>query len=369
MSRELINANITHVSYVDKGANQKQFFFTKSDKQPDFKKEVQVFINKEEEEQQLVYGIVYEPDVEDSHEDYMTAPEIEKAAHGFMKDARNIDKQHDFQEGVGEVVESYIAPANFEIGGQEIKKGSWVLVTKASDEIWKSIKNGEVTGYSMAGTAETIEKQNKKDDKKPVSKSDDEEYKGFFNVLKNFFTKGELQDRYQDNQKRRNLWAVWDSMEDVFVESIWDNRTPEVADFERLEAGVQDFLTIIQDIKNSDDVQKALENKPESIGKGEVEMKKEDIEKLLDEKLQPINKRLEEVEKEEQEGEQNEGNETSSKEDDVVKQLSGILDQKLEPISKRLETVEKSRGISKQSDVDEDKQENIKKASVWDGLI
>ncbi|SDC14031.1 Putative phage serine protease XkdF [Terribacillus halophilus] len=31
----------------------------------------------------------------------MTAPEIEKAAHGFMKDARNIDTQHDFQAGVG----------------------------------------------------------------------------------------------------------------------------------------------------------------------------------------------------------------------------------------------------------------------------
>ncbi|GIN89123.1 hypothetical protein J22TS1_01740 [Siminovitchia terrae] len=47
MPRELINANITHVSYVDKGASQKQFFFTKSDKQPDFQKEVKPFINKE----------------------------------------------------------------------------------------------------------------------------------------------------------------------------------------------------------------------------------------------------------------------------------------------------------------------------------
>ncbi|MRT18436.1 terminase, partial [Vitellibacter sp. q18] len=93
MPRELINANITHVSYVDKGANQKQFFFTKSDKQPDFQKEVKLFINKEDEEQQLVYGVVYEPNVEDSHGDFMTADSIEKAAHGFIKDARNIDTQ------------------------------------------------------------------------------------------------------------------------------------------------------------------------------------------------------------------------------------------------------------------------------------
>src|SRR5690625_7112904 len=84
MARELVNANITHVSYVDKGANKKQFFFTKSDKQPDFEKEVKVFIDKTDEEQQLVYGIVYEPgsaddpSTHDSHGDYMTAPEIEK---------------------------------------------------------------------------------------------------------------------------------------------------------------------------------------------------------------------------------------------------------------------------------------------------
>jgi len=89
----------------------------------------------------------------------MTATEIEKAAHGFLKDARQIDKQHDFQGGVGEVVESYVAPADFEVNGETIKKGSWVLVTKASDEVWEQIKKGDITGYSMAGTVETIEKQ------------------------------------------------------------------------------------------------------------------------------------------------------------------------------------------------------------------
>ena len=36
MPRELVNAKITHVSYVDKAVIQKQFFFMKSEKQPDF---------------------------------------------------------------------------------------------------------------------------------------------------------------------------------------------------------------------------------------------------------------------------------------------------------------------------------------------
>ncbi|GIN71141.1 hypothetical protein J14TS2_16160 [Bacillus sp. J14TS2] len=366
MPRELLNANITHVSYVDKGANQKQFFFTKSDKQPDFKKEVKLFINKEDDEQQLVYGVVYEPgnaddsDTWDSHDDFMTAGEIEKAAHGFMKDARNIDMQHDFEAGVGEVVESYIAPADFDLGEETITKGSWVLVTKASDEVWEEIKKGEITGYSMAGTAETIEKQNKKQNEKPVFKSDDqdEEFKGFFNMLKSFFSKGEVRDRYEDNQKRRNLWAVWDGMEDTFYDSLWDNYTPDVADFERLEAGVRDFLEIIQEIKSSGDIQKALESRPDTIGKGETRMKKEDFEKLLDEKLNPINKRLEDIEKEEQEEVSDPSND---KDDDVVKQFSSVLDEKLDPINKRLETVEKARGVSKQADQDDEKQELVQK--------
>ncbi|MGE8207673.1 XkdF-like putative serine protease domain-containing protein [Heyndrickxia sp. NPDC080065] len=389
MPRELINANITHVSYVDKGANKKQFFFTKSDKQPDFKKEVKLFVSKEDKEQQLVYGVVYEPDIEDSHGDFMTAKSIEKAAHGFMKDARNIDKQHDFNAGVGEVVESYIAPSDFTIGEETITKGSWVLVTKASNDIWEEIKKGDITGYSMAGTAETIEKEEKKN---PVSKSnDDEEVKGFFNLVKSFFQKGEVRDNYERNQKRRNLWAVWDGIESAYYESVWDNRTPDVADFERIEKATIEFLEIIQEIKKSGDIAKALENQPKKIKKAgkklsatrmekinaafdalnelrgdveeeEEEVKKEDIEKMLDEKISAITKRLDSIEKEE-------GNkETPAGEDEVLKQFGEVLDQKLAPINDRLDAVEKARGISKQADNDEGKHTEVKK-SVWDGLL
>src|SRR5699024_10128445 len=153
MARQLKNAEITHVSYVNSAANKKKFLLTKSlEGKPDFEKDVDVIIDKSDEKQ-LVYGVVYEPDVEDAHGDYMEADDIEVAAHNFMKEARNIDTNHDFESGVGEVVESYIAPADFEIGKETIAKGTWVMVTKASDEIWESIKKGDITGYSMAGTA------------------------------------------------------------------------------------------------------------------------------------------------------------------------------------------------------------------------
>lgn len=94
----------------------------KSEKKPDFQKEIKV-IAKADDAQCLVYGIVYEPNVADAHGDYMTPAEIEKAAYGFQKDALEIDKQHDFQGGVGEVVESYIALSDFEMGGEVIEKG------------------------------------------------------------------------------------------------------------------------------------------------------------------------------------------------------------------------------------------------------
>lgn len=160
MPRELKNVKITHVSYVDKGANQKGFFLTKSEEQANFQKSVKL-LQKADDAQRLVYGVVYEPDAVDAHGDFMKADEIEKAAHTFLKDARNIDLQHNFEKGWGEVVESYIAPAEFKLGTETVKKGSWVLVTKAADEVWEAIKKGDIQSYSMAGVAEMAEKTEK----------------------------------------------------------------------------------------------------------------------------------------------------------------------------------------------------------------
>lgn len=249
MPRELINAKITHVSYVDKAANQKQFFFVKSEKENDFQKEIKV-IAKVDDAQRLVYGIVYEPNVADAHGDYMTPAEIEKAAHGFLKDAREIDKQHDFQGGVGEVVESYIAPSDFEMGDEVIKKGSWVLVTKASDEIWEQIQKGEITGYSMAGTVD-IGKQ----ECEPAS-----DEKGLFSLLKNFFFKGEVKNKYE-------FWAAQDALNSVLFK--WDSYTDEDLenDPDKVRSALQDFVEITQEILLTDDLAVIQTDPPEEVAK------------------------------------------------------------------------------------------------------
>lgn len=107
-------------------------------------------------EKRLVYGIVLEPETTDSQGDIYSAEVIEAAAHGFMADYQNVGHMHKALVNDGaEVVESYIAPADFELGGQTVKQGTWVLVVHVtSDALWLQVQSGELTGFSIGGFAE-----------------------------------------------------------------------------------------------------------------------------------------------------------------------------------------------------------------------
>ena len=103
---------------------------------------------------QIVYGVVYEPDVADAQNDEANADEIEKAAHDFLAKSRVMKVMHEGKQAQVEVIESFIAPVNFTLGKQKVTKGSWVVAVHVSDKkIWKSIVDGELTGFSMAGKA------------------------------------------------------------------------------------------------------------------------------------------------------------------------------------------------------------------------
>ena len=121
-----------------------------------------VQIIKLHEEQQVVRGVVLEPDVVDAQDDIMKAEEIETAAHGFMIEAQRVvigevvDVDHSEQADIV-VVESFLAPVEFEEGGQTIRKGSWVLAVKVfDDEVWESVKSGDRTAFSIQGQAERV---------------------------------------------------------------------------------------------------------------------------------------------------------------------------------------------------------------------
>ena len=214
--RQLKNVTVTHVSYVDKAANKRSFLLTKADGKPNFTKQVKPLI-KTDDPQKLVYGVVYEPDVEDSQGDSMGAAEIEKAAHGFMENYQQIDKQHDFTTHAGQVVESYIAPADMEIGTQTVTKGTWVLVTKATDEIWDAIQKGEYTGYSLAGQAEVLEK----------SSEPDTETKSFIKALKSFFTNKKEADEMEAKEMQELITKALEPVNSKLEELEKAGKKPE----------------------------------------------------------------------------------------------------------------------------------------------
>lgn len=112
-------------------------------------------LKKYDPEKRLVYGVVYAPDdPPDTQGDVASADEIEKMAHNYLRQSRVIGKNHSEQIDA-EVVESYIAPADFTIGDEQVKKGSWVLVGKIhSDEMWNEVKEGKYEGWSLGGTGE-----------------------------------------------------------------------------------------------------------------------------------------------------------------------------------------------------------------------
>jgi len=106
-------------------------------------------------ESHFVFGIVLEPETVDSQEDIYSADEIRRSAHDYMIDYRNVGLQHKalINRGV-KVVESFIAPVDFALHGSMVKAGTWLMGVRVLDEgIWKAIKSGELTGFSIAGFA------------------------------------------------------------------------------------------------------------------------------------------------------------------------------------------------------------------------
>lgn len=108
---------------------------------------------------QNLYGVVMTPWVEDSQGDTATPEVIEKAAHDFMVNSRKNDVQHNEQQADVQVIESYIAPYDMDIGGQQVLKGAWVMGLHIPDrELWQRTQKadgepGALTGLSVGGWA------------------------------------------------------------------------------------------------------------------------------------------------------------------------------------------------------------------------
>ena len=328
--RKLENVKVTHVSYVDKSANKKSFFLTKEEGKPTFETAV-MLLTKADDPQKLVYGVVYEPETEDAHGDYMDAETIEKAAHSFMEDYQQIDKQHDFTTSACKVVESYVAPVEMTINDTTITKGTWVLVTKATDEMWEDIQKGEFTGYSLAGTAEVeeIKKQTKNN----------------FNRRKTFRDVNAAIEAFQS--------AAW---------SILDNYSSDDADkVAEIQKEVSELSELIGTIQTTKAVTKqGVVNGIKSFfstkkSKEEHEMTEEELKKALGEALNPITERLQKLEDAKNgEGELTDEEKKKKEEEAAAKKkvkkeaftaedITKAVQEAVAPLNEKVETLEKAR--------------------------
>ena len=215
---EITDAKIQYVSLVDKAANLRKFLLTKAD---DGKASFTTYgrILKTDAANHYVTGIVYEPMAEDSHGNYMTEAEITKAAYYFAKNGDKVDLQHSFEPLDGAtVVETWIAKADFDIGGEAVKKGTWLMTVEVTDaSVWESIEKGDITGFSMGGMGNYSEEDVELDD---VTKQDSSGKKGLFKQLAEAFgfkvvEKGAMAELYEERSKGSLFWNAFNSLEEV----------------------------------------------------------------------------------------------------------------------------------------------------------
>ena len=112
-------------------------------------KKTPALVIKQEGELQIVLGEVYAPNRPDAQGEYMTAVEIRKMAHEFIRSGKmgQIDLMHGNQLVKGaSVVESFVADE----ADSRFLPGSWVIGVHIPDGgLWASIKKGEINGFSM----------------------------------------------------------------------------------------------------------------------------------------------------------------------------------------------------------------------------
>ncbi len=120
-------------------------------------------IQKTMPEEQIVFGWSYvsvnkdAAEVVDHSGESMDIEEVEKAAYGFnLLEKRSAGEMH-VESGVGDLVESMVfTKEKYQALGVDPEGrplGWWVGFHVADDKLWKSIKDGTYTMFSIEGTA------------------------------------------------------------------------------------------------------------------------------------------------------------------------------------------------------------------------
>lgn len=254
----ITDAKISFVSLVDKAANKKQFLITKAEAGSASFASYGRIVNADAESH-YVTGIVYEPMTEDAHGNYMTEEEITKAAYWFAKNGNQLDIQHSFEplENAA-VVESYVTKCDMELGGEAIKKGTWLMTVEINDPaVFEAIEKGEITGFSMGGvgkySSEDVALDGVAKTAAPAAPADTEK-RGLFKRLAaalgfDVVEKGQMAEKYAADMKYSGFWNAFYTLEDILYRYNWQTDRYEFEDNENLVTeALTEFNAIVTDL-------------------------------------------------------------------------------------------------------------------------
>ena len=121
-------------------------------------------------DERIVTGLVYAPAQDpnnpelDAQGDYVEgAAQIEKAMYNFMEAGQRLRLMH---EGWGR--SDLVLLENWQVGtedvmirgGEQLPSGAWMMTIKVNNnDLWKEIREGKLTGFSLGGTAVGIEEE------------------------------------------------------------------------------------------------------------------------------------------------------------------------------------------------------------------
>ena len=115
-------------------------------------------IMKIDKARKILGGVIYEPNEIDTQDDYASEKEIGKAMERFMEryatNTKRIRINHQGKRYHFPIIECFQTEEDTTKGGQTLKKGTWWLEIKVTnDAIWKMAESNELEGFSMGGTS------------------------------------------------------------------------------------------------------------------------------------------------------------------------------------------------------------------------
>lgn len=115
-----------------------------------------------EELMQVTY-VAMLPDSTDLHGDFTSADEVRKAMESFNRSNAQANLFHLAMTDKFSVIESYLAPVDFELDDNFVEKGTWLMTLQVKDpDVWSLVKSGEINGISIGALAsvEKLEEEN-----------------------------------------------------------------------------------------------------------------------------------------------------------------------------------------------------------------